>query len=289
MTPAPAPILRSTISLGRQWVIGFTWVALCLGSERVWTGAGGTTGVFGTVQTVQDPKNTKNGQAKAAQLEVLRGDFMTFFLTFLDWCGAPNVLFFHGKVLLNAVWKPKSPETYHKSMMWMGHHPLLNPYVPILEKQTTGTWTWYVSEKESTGSHLSVFAWGCTASEFDIADWWNIAPYHPQDWYICLLGTLQGTNISSQKWHFEDDFPFPKVGYVNSQEGKSHQKSTLNELFVFFFFVVHLSKKNWNFPSNSLDCVKLAECCHQLHSSSHPTKDVRGVPYGNCRTFAMLG
>ena len=31
--------------------------------------------------------------------------------------------------------------------------------------------------------------------------------------------TLQGTNISPQKWHFEDDFPFPKVGYVNSLEG----------------------------------------------------------------------
>ena len=29
--------------------------------------------------------------------------------------------------------------------------------------------------------------------------------------------TLQGTNIApknDQKWHFEDDFPFPKVGYV---------------------------------------------------------------------------
>ena len=31
--------------------------------------------------------------------------------------------------------------------------------------------------------------------------------------------TLQGTNISPQKWHFEDDFPFPKVGYVNFLEG----------------------------------------------------------------------
>ena len=31
--------------------------------------------------------------------------------------------------------------------------------------------------------------------------------------------TLQGTNISPQKWHFEDDFPFPKVGYVNSLGG----------------------------------------------------------------------
>ena len=31
--------------------------------------------------------------------------------------------------------------------------------------------------------------------------------------------TLQGTNISYQKWHFEDDFPFPQVGYVNPLEG----------------------------------------------------------------------
>ena len=35
--------------------------------------------------------------------------------------------------------------------------------------------------------------------------------------------TLQGTNIfpKTQKWHFEDDFPFPKVGYVNPLEGSS--------------------------------------------------------------------
>ena len=31
--------------------------------------------------------------------------------------------------------------------------------------------------------------------------------------------TLLGTNISPQKCHFEDDFPFPKVGYVNPLEG----------------------------------------------------------------------
>ena len=39
----------------------------------------------------------------------------------------------------------------------------------------------------------------------------------PQDaWKV---STLQGTNISHQKWHFEDDFPFPKVGYVSFLEG----------------------------------------------------------------------
>ena len=32
--------------------------------------------------------------------------------------------------------------------------------------------------------------------------------------------TLQQTNIS----HFEDDFPFPKVGYVNSLEGIPYHK-----------------------------------------------------------------
>ena len=37
-------------------------------------------------------------------------------------------------------------------------------------------------------------------------------------------------HISPQKWHFEDDFPFPKVGYVSSLEGKSKVG------FVFLFF-----------------------------------------------------
>jgi len=31
--------------------------------------------------------------------------------------------------------------------------------------------------------------------------------------------TLQETNISPKRWHVEDDFPFPKVGYVNPLEG----------------------------------------------------------------------
>ena len=31
--------------------------------------------------------------------------------------------------------------------------------------------------------------------------------------------TLQETNISLKKWHFEDHFPFPQVGYVNPLEG----------------------------------------------------------------------
>ena len=34
-----------------------------------------------------------------------------------------------------------------------------------------------------------------------------------------LRNTPQGTNIYPKKWHFGDDFPFPKVGHVNSLEG----------------------------------------------------------------------
>ena len=34
-----------------------------------------------------------------------------------------------------------------------------------------------------------------------------------------ILNTLQGTNISRFQGTFEDDFPFPQVGYVNSLEG----------------------------------------------------------------------
>ena len=31
--------------------------------------------------------------------------------------------------------------------------------------------------------------------------------------------TFQGTNLSHSKGTFEDDFPFPQVGYVNFLEG----------------------------------------------------------------------
>ena len=37
--------------------------------------------------------------------------------------------------------------------------------------------------------------------------------------WVILSYTLQGTNISRFQGTFEDDFPFPKVGYVNSLEG----------------------------------------------------------------------
>ena len=40
--------------------------------------------------------------------------------------------------------------------------------------------------------------------------------------------TLQGTNIFPQNGIFEDDFPFPKVGYVNSLEGSPPQKKWPN-------------------------------------------------------------
>ena len=35
--------------------------------------------------------------------------------------------------------------------------------------------------------------------------------------------TLQGTNISFSQGMIEDDFPFPKVGYVSFKEGKINQ------------------------------------------------------------------
>ena len=34
-----------------------------------------------------------------------------------------------------------------------------------------------------------------------------------------MIITFQGTNISPEECIFEDDFPFPQVGYVNSLEG----------------------------------------------------------------------
>ena len=47
--------------------------------------------------------------------------------------------------------------------------------------------------------------------------------------------TLQGTNMSTKKWHFwVDDFPFPKVGYLSSLEGtkKESKQTSLDCIFV---------------------------------------------------------
>ena len=48
-----------------------------------------------------------------------------------------------------------------------------------------------------------------------------------------------------QKWHFEDDFPFPKVGYVNSLEG-SHPMTQpiflLNLLLCFGIIHHHVTR-----------------------------------------------
>ena len=41
----------------------------------------------------------------------------------------------------------------------------------------------------------------------------------PSSYLKSILNTLLETNISPTKALFEDDFPFPKVGYVNSLEG----------------------------------------------------------------------
>ena len=39
--------------------------------------------------------------------------------------------------------------------------------------------------------------------------------------------------LGPQKWHFEDDFPFPKVGYVNSLEGMAELIEMLTGGFLF--------------------------------------------------------
>ena len=54
---------------------------------------------------------------------------------------------------------------------------------------------------------------------------WQSSKHHPHSFFH-LLYTLQGTNISPKNGIFEDDFPFPKVGYVNSLEGIAKRAAT---------------------------------------------------------------
>ena len=47
-----------------------------------------------------------------------------------------------------------------------------------------------------------------------------------------------GNQHIPQKWHFEDDFPFPKVGYVNPLEGN------INYMYIQWFLRLPPYKKN---------------------------------------------
>ena len=49
--------------------------------------------------------------------------------------------------------------------------------------------------------------------------------------------TLLGTNISPEKSIFEDDFPFPKVGYVSSLEGIIY-------IFMYTYINMHFNEKH---------------------------------------------
>ena len=49
------------------------------------------------------------------------------------------------------------------------------------------------------------------------------------NFFTLKKNTLQGTNVSPIKGTFEDDFPFPKVGYVSSLEGIPTQRNMLNQ------------------------------------------------------------
>ena len=100
---------------------------------------------------------------------------------------------------------------------------------------------------------------------------------------VCLFGgrnslansryTLQGIDISPQKWHFEDDFLFfPKVGYVSSLEGifylPTQSKHFLkwgwkNRIWGWDYFhqkprsLTVPPRKNWPKPKRQPDCLPL--------------------------------
>ena len=62
---------------------------------------------------------------------------------------------------------------------------------------------------------------------------WDVQPLSHQNSSQQKFVYPPGNQHIPQKWHFEDDFPFPKVGYVNSLEGifKSRESRQSGPLF----------------------------------------------------------
>ena len=67
--------------------------------------------------------------------------------------------------------------------------------------------------------------------------------------------TLQGTNIS-QKWHFEDDFPFPQVGYVSSLEGMNHHLIAGKGTYYLELFRCYSDVQNVMLPTFAFTTLK---------------------------------
>ena len=76
--------------------------------------------------------------------------------------------------------------------------------------------------------------------------------YFSEAWNI--RSTLQGTNISLKNGIFEDDFPFPKVGYVNSLGGTNSifhpQRAISSEV---------KPSRSWSLSSSSSDVQSLRD------------------------------
>ena len=89
---------------------------------------------------------------------------------------------------------------------------------------------------------------------------WEGYKSHNED--LSSRATLQGTNISPQKWHFEDDFPFPKVGYVNPLEGIYHFPQIVRWVYIW------IDLQQVQFSEIRTDC-----CCSS-NKSSKMTTDV---------------
>ena len=76
---------------------------------------------------------------------------------------------------------------------------------------------------------------------------WPTNPREPKDKYVVIPS--RELTPPPQKWHFEDDFPFPKVGYVNSLEGTYYNLSFFvwQMRDIFHSFMLNFANKyRWN-------------------------------------------
>ena len=76
------------------------------------------------------------------------------------------------------------------------------------------------------------------------------------------------------KWHFEDDFPFPKVGYVSSLEGRytllKYDFGLMiiwSYIFLYFnvtiFTVIHITPEVERLYLNSVKTIVVVRVCNQ--------------------------
>ena len=136
-------------------------------------------------------------------------------------------------------------------------------------------WTWHhekVKRQDAGSSHGAVSAQGPTRHIWMGSGWvlfwqttvflWAVVPPYVTVYVFLEIPSRELNIIIPKKLHFEDDFRFPQVGYVNSLEGIYMSYLILISIQGHKCFSFQIVLHPWEFPWRATwCCFRVVACC----------------------------